>query len=341
MATGLSDSSARTPAVIGFVTKVYAIAANTFLEAVRQPAYAVIVASATALIITSPYLTLFTLNQGPDMMTDMGLATILLAGLLMAAFSASSVISEEIENKTVLTVISKPVGRGEFILGKFLGVAMALVVGCYLLTIALLVSLAGGSFESSVETDLSIGVALAVMACMVASVCYGAYCNFFHDRPFPSRAIGAALPLFTVVLLFFSFINPDGYQRVAPFSTISGQVVYACIMVFWSIVVLSSVAVAASTRLAVVVNLVVCSGVFLLGLLSEFLFTSDFSREYMAAKIMYRLVPNLQAFWVAQHVIAKVNVPFDHIIMTGLYAFFTVMAFLFLAMALFQERQVA
>ncbi len=104
-----------------FFVKVYSVAANTFVESVRQPAFALIVGVATLVIVLSPYLTMFTLMASTKLMADTGLATVLLAGLLLAAFSASNVISQEIENRTVLTVISKPVGRIEFILGKFLG----------------------------------------------------------------------------------------------------------------------------------------------------------------------------------------------------------------------------
>ena len=94
-----------------FLLKVYSVAANTFVEGVRQPVYAILVGVAAALILLSPYLTMYTLMQSPKFMTDMGLATLLLAGLLLGAFTASNVISQEIENRTVLTVISKPVGR--------------------------------------------------------------------------------------------------------------------------------------------------------------------------------------------------------------------------------------
>ena len=331
----------RPAAIVGFVSKIYAIAANTFVESIRQPVFAVIVAIAAALIVLSPYLTFFTLQQSPRMVTDMGLATVMLAGLLLAAFSASSVISEEIANKTALTVISKPVYRMEFILGKSVGVMGSLMVGVYLLSLVLVLSASGGAFEADIEEELSMGVMFCVFGSMFLAVCYGIYSNFFQDRPFPSRAIGAALPLFTLTFLIFCFLDPREY-KLGPFGTgISLQVIFGCAMVMWAIAVLAAFAIAASTRLNVVVNVTVCSAIFVLGLLSDFLFLSEFSRDYRIAQILYLIVPNLQVFWVANLIGAKVPLGLSHVLITGGYALCLVTGFLFLAMALFQERQLA
>ena len=260
--------------VVYFAVKVYSVAANTFVECVRQPIFAIIIAIAAALIVLSPYMTLFTLQTSQKLITDMGLATVMLAGLLLAAFSASSVVWQEIENRTVLTVISKPVGRDEFIFGKFLGVAGGLVVGTYLLSVALVLTIRGGSMEGGSEEALSIPVTLSIFGSLFLAVLYGVYSNFFHDRAFASRAIAAAIPLFTVCFVvahgwFPRAITPgvDAEEVVR-----IPQVIYACVMILWSILLLSTVALAASTRLTVVMTLLICAGVFVLGLLSDFFF---------------------------------------------------------------------
>src|SRR5690606_27955164 len=74
------------------------------------------------------------------LLVDMGLSTLALAGLLLAAFTATGVLSNEIENKTVLTTISKPVSRPMFVLGKFAGVAAALVLAYATLAIIFLLT---------------------------------------------------------------------------------------------------------------------------------------------------------------------------------------------------------
>ncbi len=330
--------------LVYFLSKVYSVAANTFVEAVRQPVFAVILGVSAALIALSPYITMFALQETKKLMVDMGLATVMLAGLLMAAFSASSVISQEIENRTVLTVIAKPVGRSEFILGKFLGVLATLTVGTYLLSLVLVLTISCGSLVGDYEERLSLALALAIAGAIFLSVCYGVYSNFFHDRPFPSRTIGAAIPLFTICFIVFGFANTRASINEEMWGAFGKgfdmQVVYACLMMMWAVLVLAAVAIAISTRLTVVVNVAVCSGVFLLGLLSDYFF-KQYQETAFIAKVLYRIIPNLQVFWVADLLTAKVPLPFDYVIWSGAYALCQILAFLFLGMLLFQERQVA
>jgi len=329
-----------------FIVKVYSVAANTFVEGFRQPVYAAIVGSAAAMILVSPYVTMFTLMQSSKFITDMGLATLMLAGLLVGAFTASNVISQEIDNRTVLTVISKPVGRSEFILGKFLGIMIGLVVAIYLLSLVLVLTVSGGALEGDLDTELSIWIVLSVFGCMFLAVCYGLYHNFFHDRPFASRAIAAAIPLLTICFIVFGFVDTRAVKENwgAFGKGINLDVVRACVMCCWAILLMAAFAVAVSTRLSVVVNVAVCAGMFLLGLLSQYLFVqlgANAPKLKWLAGILYALIPNLQVFWVSDTLNSGIAVPWILVIYTGIYAFFFISAFLFLGMLLFQERQVA
>jgi hypothetical protein len=340
------ETTERPSPFVYFFVKVCAVAGNTFAEGVRQPVYGAIVGSAAAMILISPYITMFTLMQSPKFITDMGLATLMLAGLLVGAFTASNVISQEIDNRTVLTVISKPVGRSEFILGKFLGVMAGLVVAIYLLSIALVLTVSGGALEADLEAELSIWIVISVFGCMFLAACYGLYHNFFRDRPFASRAIGAAIPLLTICFIVFAFVDTralkDNWGNFG--KGINLDLVRACIMSCWAILLMAAFAVAISTRLTVVVNVAVCSGLFMLGLLSQYLFKQlavGVPKLNVLAGILYSLVPNLQVFWVSDTLNAGLPVPGVLVIYTGIYAFFFISAFLFLGMLLFQERQVA
>ena len=329
-----------------FLVKVYSVAANTFIEGVRQPVYGAIVGSAAAMILVSPYFTMFTMMQSTKFIMDMGLATLMLAGLLVGVFTASNVISQEIDNRTVLTVISKPVGRAEFILGKFLGVMAGLVIAVYVLSLALVLTVSGGALEGDLETELSIYIVLSVFGCMFLAVCYGFYHNFFHDRPFASRAIAAAIPLLTICFIVFGFVDTRALKNNwGEFGKgIDLNVVRACLMCSWSILLMAAFAVAISTRLTVVVNVAVCSGMFLLGLLSQYLFVQlaeGVPKLKVPAGILYHMIPNLQVFWVSDTMNAGLPVPGLLVIYSGIYAFFFISAFLFLGMLLFQERQVA
>ena len=113
--------------------KIRAIAINTFREGVRQPVFYVLIALGAVLLPLSAYFTLFSFGEEARLVKDMGLATIALFGLLIALFTSSSVIADEIDKKTVLTVLCKPVSRVEFVLGKFFGIVTAAAVAMLIL----------------------------------------------------------------------------------------------------------------------------------------------------------------------------------------------------------------
>ena len=122
------------------MTPIFSIARNAFLEAIRQPIFIVLVLIGLLAMVCNVNLAAFTMGEDEKLLVDLGLSTLLIVGLLLAAFTASSVLSKEIENKTVLTVVSKPVTRAAVIVGKFLGVAGALSVGYYVLAVAFLMA---------------------------------------------------------------------------------------------------------------------------------------------------------------------------------------------------------
>jgi len=109
--------------------KTLAILYNTFKETARQPAVIVLVIASAFLIVVSSKIPLF-LERKEElrMIADMGLATMAVCGLLIALLSSSSAIADEIEKKTALTVLSKPVRKSEFILGKYLGIMLTVLL---------------------------------------------------------------------------------------------------------------------------------------------------------------------------------------------------------------------
>jgi len=123
--------------------KIRAIARTTYSGAVRQPIFYILVLLSLALILLSFSFTLFTFSDEGKvkMIRDMGLATITVCALLVALFSASTVIADEVEKKTVLTVLCKPVSKVEFIVGKYLGIMSAVMVAVVVLTVAFLIAM--------------------------------------------------------------------------------------------------------------------------------------------------------------------------------------------------------
>ena len=112
--------------------KSLTIAFATAKEAVRQPAFFVLAFIAGMLLFWSIFLAYFTFGEDIKMYKDTGLSTISVACLLLALLTSSSTVAEEIEGKTAITLLSKPINRRQFIVGKFLGIEFG-VLAMYVL----------------------------------------------------------------------------------------------------------------------------------------------------------------------------------------------------------------
>lgn len=107
---------------------IIAIARNTFKEAVRDRVlYNLVV---FVLLITGCAVFLGDLTAGHEdrTVTNIGLSSMLLFGVFISIFVGVSLVSKEIEKRTLYAIFSKPIGRGEFITGKYLGLCLTLLI---------------------------------------------------------------------------------------------------------------------------------------------------------------------------------------------------------------------
>ena len=108
--------------------KVSAIARATAKEAIAQPLfYIVLLVGLTGLII-SPFLPYFTMGEDIKSVKELGLTFMMVLTVGFSIWTSSLSIADEIEGRTALTVLSKPIGRREFIIGKFLGILWPVAV---------------------------------------------------------------------------------------------------------------------------------------------------------------------------------------------------------------------
>src|SRR5207302_6343054 len=96
-----------------------------FREAVRQPMCWLLTLLAALLMAVSIFVPYFTFGEDYLMVKQLGYDTIMLAAVLFGAIASSLSISEEIEGRTAITLMSKPVSRRQFLLGKFAGIILA------------------------------------------------------------------------------------------------------------------------------------------------------------------------------------------------------------------------
>jgi ABC-2 type transport system permease protein len=319
------------------MNKLLTIAANTFTETLRQPVYAVIVVASLLLFLLAPALTMFTLGDNSKFLREISLSTLFLTSLFISIFAASGAVAEEIGNKTITTVLTKPIQRPIFILAKFLGVAGAVGLAHYLCTIALLMAIRHGVMETVNDThDWS--VITTAVAVLLLSILITAFFNYFYDWKFSSTAIVLAALFATVGIVFLAFF--DCNWRFDPSkNAIHLMDIYASILLFLGAIVIVALAVALSSRFNIVVTLAGCIGLFLLGLISDYTF-GRFADSHILANIAYHIVPNLQVFWVSDAIYEGSTIPGRYILISGLYALCYTTGILSFAVALFQRRQV-
>jgi ABC-type Na+ efflux pump permease subunit len=110
----------------------------TFLEAVLQPIYSLLLALGAAILFIFGLLPFFTLGEDTKMFKSVALDVILLLVLLATLFATSKSIYEEIEDRTMLTLMSKPVRRWEVMIGKYLGIVLAAALGVAILGVVVI-----------------------------------------------------------------------------------------------------------------------------------------------------------------------------------------------------------
>src|SRR4030042_6106767 len=146
------------------------------------------------------------MDDDNKLLRELGLSTLFFASLFIAIFSASGAVAEEIENKTITTILSKPIQRPIFILAKFLGITAAVLLAHYICTIALLMAICHGVLETVNDTHdwTVLGYAGVIVA---AAILLSAFFNYAYDWKFSSTAVVLAGIFATFGIVFLSLID--------------------------------------------------------------------------------------------------------------------------------------
>lgn len=369
---------------------VYAIARNTFMETVRQPAYGLVGIVCAAVLVLSTQFSghIYTFGAGSGlkkpadrMVAELGLSTLLAAGLVLAVLSTANVVGREIENRTALSVLSKKIGRAAFVVGKFFGVALAVGLAIVSLLMFLLLTLRMGVSITAADT-FDTGVIVALIAAPLLAVLVATFRNYYGGRPWIGTFSLSFMALTAVAFLFFALFDKTYRPSFLPLPTGEAwdaleytvrenigitydvEVVKAGLLTLGSVIVMVAVALAASTRLAAGGNLAVTGLVALAGL------TSEFFRDAVAAaaatratgeswfwlrrallhdqtipetlyNIYYALAPNLQHFWMVDALSREVDIPWSYVGESMGYGALYAAAMVCVACFLFERREVA
>jgi hypothetical protein len=266
------------------------------------------------------------------------LAVMLLAGLIGAVLSASSSLARGIRAGTALAVLSKPVGRAMFLIAKFFGLAVALLLLAYVNLIAILLA-SRMAFDAYGSTDM-----FAVMVfggSLALGYLVGGFSNFFLRRPFVSDAVFALIVTVTLGFVLISFFTKE-MQPQAFAAGVDWRIIPAALLILFASWILAALALACSTRFDMIPTLAICTAIFLIGIMSDYLFGRKADTGSWWASVLYTITPNWQLFWLADALSTGKNTfEWGYVGKAFMYVVAYAGAALAVAVSLFEDRELS
>ena len=323
--------------------RLLAICRNTFLQSIRQPIFSILILLTFVFLIFNVPLSGWTMSPTGEhkesdqrLMNNVSLSTILAMGVFVAAFGASSVLSREIEDRTALTVIAKPVSRATFVFGKYLGVAAAVAMAFYLCSLVFLMTVRHQVMPTASDRiDWPVIVLGGSMFALALVISVGG--NFTFGWPFTSTMVWACTLLLTAAMAAIAVVG-KGWTLVPFGQGISGQLLIALGLIFVAVMFFSAVAVAASTRLGQIPTLLVCIAVAALGAYHPLLF-SEGARDNVMINALAWITPDTRYFMMMDALVQDHVVPLAFVAISAAYGLCFIGASLAIGIALFQTRQ--
>ncbi|HVX09648.1 MAG TPA: hypothetical protein VHC22_00465 [Pirellulales bacterium] len=269
--------------------KVMAIARTTAKEGWAHPLFWVEMVLGTTLLWLFVFLPYNTFGEDVKMVKDTGLKLITLFSIVLSVWAASVTIADELEGRTALTLLSKPIGRRQFVFGKFLGVlapafTMFIILGVLFLE--------GVSYKVTYDS---------------------------RETSNPT---------------------PTAEQRRAEVV----QVMPGLLLAFMETAVLTSIAIAVSTRWPMLPNLMTCFAVYVMGHLATLLVQSSAGKIPLVTfvgRLLATLLPALDYFSSDAPIAADLPIPFEYLAHAGIYSLIYITIAMLAALLSFEDRDLA
>ena len=271
------------------VPRASAVALATIKNEIAQPLFLVLTIIGSFLIVLFVFLSFYTFGEDIKLLKECGIVVIMLLAAFQGIWSASSSISEEIEGRTALTVLSKPIQRRSFVLGKFLGIFWVVTLLFVIL----------GAVE-------------------LAAVAY---------KPiYEARENSLEMPTWQ-----------ECHREMA--ATVPGLV-----LGLMQATILSTFSVALATRLPQLANIAVCFAIYVVGHLATAIVSGaneGFPIVKFVAQLVATVTPILEHFSLQAAIDAGSPIPMSLLSGTLIYCVLYMVLSMFLALLLFEDRDLA
>jgi ABC-type transport system involved in multi-copper enzyme maturation permease subunit len=194
-----AQTAARAPGRTMAWKRVASIARNTFREAVRDRVLYNLVLFVLLLTGAAVFIGELSGGQERKIIVDLGLSAMLIFGVFIAIFVGVGLVYKEIERRTVYAIFAKPVGRGEFLIGKYLGLCLTLLVNVVVMGTGVSLALL---FVSRGWDPLALSIWPAIMLIYVELMILTGVALLFSC--FSSPALSALLTFFVFIIGHFS-----------------------------------------------------------------------------------------------------------------------------------------
>jgi ABC-2 family transporter len=282
------------------------LAAATYGDITRRPLYYILLFTFALAIFGSKFLTLFSFYQELNMVREMGLATITFWGFIIIVVTSGLVVTQELEDRTAVTLLSKPIQRTDFLLGKFAGLVLSLIPG--------MIVLAGVLF-----------LTLWMMAAPKLPL---------HDRDLVAAVEAGSSPFAeTIRVTWHQFVMKQ-----------SGVVLQGALLSFFQTAILAAAAVSFSAFFPNVVSVAATTLVFILGNVSSYMLASVENLKIGALSAVGRagsyLIPNLGYFNLQMYFSEGKIISIRYLGLSFAYTILYVVAVFLISCSLFRKREV-
>lgn len=312
---------------------LFNIAINSFRESLREPVFYLMLAAALLLIGHYPSASIFVFSEQMKLVVDSSMATSLIFSLIIAVLAASHTLGQEMRNGTVLLLMSKPVFRWSFVLGKIFGIVSAASLFALICNCAAIISV----YMATDQFRFDMGIYYSFGGVLIAGALVGMGANFWRGASFPEIATYAT----SLFIIIFAIICP--LTQPAPEGILVRDLCLALILVNFAVAAMATISVVVATRADVVQNLCICTVIFFLGLVSNYLFQRNTDSEILNLifNTLYAIIPNWQFFWLADAVAINRPIPISYVITAATYVVIYIVIASMWAVAIFQNKELA
>ena len=291
----------------------YNIFKYSLKSCLRDPLFFVVLILSLVLIELFPLLAVFAFNEQIKMVFDSSMALILTFSFLLAILLSDSLIYKEISGGNIMVLLSKPVEKHIFLLGKLTGLLVSLSIYILICCIATLIS----CYVAIDQFNLNFSVFYIYYFLIFIASGFGVLKNFLCRTSFiPTTVI--------VIILFLGlqfgclFITGPDFFTANGFNLLT--LIKAMLLIMPAVCVMSAISIFISIRFGLMINMIICFSIFILGLISDYLFGEYVKNGSIFFNFLYALIPNWQFFWVIDAATSGLSISLSYLLWCFIYS---------------------